>query len=114
MKETLDPVEHDVIEGRAAGLATAAAPADVGEAAVYGRMAPSSFKRRRQVDPERRSEPPDVACFELGANQLFYVSMPSAPQRAQDTCRQGRPASFGLPQNKQREVIWQLRSDASH
>ena len=112
--ETLDPVEHDVVEGRVADLATAAAPADVGEAAVCGRMAPASFRRRRQVDPERRSEPPDLACFELGANQLVYASMPSAPQRAQDTCRQGRPASFRLLQNKQREVIWQLKSDASH
>ena len=42
--ETLDPVEHDVVEGRVADLATAAAPADVGEAAVCGRMAPASFK----------------------------------------------------------------------
>jgi hypothetical protein len=111
--ETLIPVEHDVIEGRVADLATAAAPADVGEAAVCGRMAPASFRSRRQVDPERRSEPPDLACFELGENLLVYASIPSAPQRAQDTCRQGRPASLRLLQNKQREVIWQLKSDAS-
>ena len=32
--KTLDPVEHDVVEGRVADLATAAAPVDVGEAAV--------------------------------------------------------------------------------
>ena len=111
--ETLDPVEHDVVEGRVADLATAAAPADVGEAAVCGRMAPASFSCRRQVDAERSSEPQDMACFELGANQLVYASTPSAPQRAQDACRQGRPASFRLLQNKQREVIWQLRSDVS-
>ena len=42
--ETLDPVEHDVVEGRVADLATAAAPVDVGEAAVCGRMAPAAFK----------------------------------------------------------------------
>ena len=111
--ETLDTVEHDVVEGRVADLATAAAPADVGEAAVCGKMAPASFTHRRQVDPERRSEPPGLACFELGANQLVYASMPSAPQLAQDACRQERPASLGLLQNKQREVIWQLKSDAS-
>jgi hypothetical protein len=112
--ETLDPVEHDVVEGRVAVVATAAAEAEVGEAAVCGKLAPASFRRRRQADPERHAEPPDLACFELGANQLVYASMPSAPQRAQDTCRQGRPASFRMLQHKQKEVIWQLKSDASH
>jgi hypothetical protein len=111
--EILDPVEHDIVEGRVADLATAAAPADVGEAAVCGKMAPASFRRRRQVDAERNLGSQNLACFELSANQLVYASMPSAPQRAQDTCRQGRPASFRLLQNKQREVIWQLKSDAS-
>ena len=111
--ETLDPVEHDVVEGRVADLATAAAPAYVGEAAVCGKRAPVSFRRRRQVDPERRSEPPDLACFELGADQFVYASTPSEPQRVQDTCRQGHGASFRLLQNKQREVLWQLRSDVS-
>jgi len=111
--ETLDPVEHDVVEGRVADLATAAAPADVGEAAVCGRIAPASFKCRRQVDPERRSEPPDLACFVLGANQLVYASTPCAPQRAQNIGRQGRLPSFKLLHDKQREVIWQLKSDAS-
>jgi hypothetical protein len=110
--ETLDPVEHDVVEGRVADLATAAAPADVGGAAVCGRMAPAAFRRRRQVDPERRSEPPDLACFELGANQLVYASSPCAPQRAQHIDRQGL-SPFKLLQNKQREVLWQLKSDAS-
>jgi hypothetical protein len=112
--ETLDTVEHDVVEGRVADLATAAAPADVGEAAVCGKMAPTSFTHRRQVDPERRSEPPDLACFELGANQLVYASTPCAPQRAQNIGRQGRLPSFKLLHDKQREVLWQLRSDASH
>jgi hypothetical protein len=111
--ETLDPVEHDVVEGRVADMATAAAPAYGGEAAVCGRIAPASFKSRRQVDTERRSEPQDVACFELSANQLVYASAPSAPQRAQDTCRQGRLAYFNLLHNKQKEAIWQLRSDVS-
>jgi hypothetical protein len=111
--ETLDTVEHDVIEGRVADLATAAAPANVGEAAVCGRMTPASFKRRRQVDPERRSESPDLACFELGANQLVYASTPCAPQRAQHIGWQERQPSFKLLHDKQREVIWQLKSDAS-
>jgi hypothetical protein len=112
--ETLDPVEHDVVEGRVVDLATAATPADVGEAAVCGRRAPTAFRHRRQMDAECNLEPQNMACFELSANQLVYASTPSAPQRVEDACRQGRPASFGLLQNKQRETIWQLKSDASH
>jgi hypothetical protein len=111
--KTLDPVEHDVIEGRVADLATTATPADIGVAAVYGRMAPAAFRCRRQVDTERSQEAPTVACFELGANQLVYVNAPSTPQRAPDACRKGLQASFKLLQNKQREVIWQLKSDVS-
>ena len=109
--ETLDPVEHDVIEGRVADMATAAAPVGIGEAAVCGRVAPAAFSRRRQADTERSRESSTVACFELGANQLTYVS---APQPTQDPCRPGRLACFRQLQNKQREVIWQLKSDASH
>ena len=112
--ETLDTVEHDVVEGRVADLATAASPISLGEAAGCGRVAPAAFRCRRQVDTECNSEPPNMACFELSANRLVYASTPSAPQRAQDTGRQGRPASFRLLHNKQREVIWQLKSDASH
>jgi hypothetical protein len=112
--ETLNPVEHDVVEGRVADLATAAAPADVGEAAVVGRIAPASFSCRRPVEVERRLESQDIACFVLGANQLVYASTPPASQRAQAPCRPGRLACFRLLQNKQREVIWQLKSDASH
>ena len=82
--ETLDPVEHDVVEGRVADLATAAAPADVGGAVVCGRRAPAAFRCRRQVDTERNLEPQNMACFELGANHLVYASKSSAPQRAQD------------------------------
>jgi len=112
--ETLVPVEHDVVEGRVGHLAPAASPSDIGEAAGGGRVAPAAFRCRRQVDTEHALEPQNMACFELGANQFVYASTPSAPQRAQDTCRQGRPASFSLLQHKQREVIWQLKSDASH
>jgi hypothetical protein len=111
--EILDPVEHDVVEGCVARLTPADSPSDIGESAGCGRIAPAAFRCRRQVDNERNLEPPNMACFELSANQLVYASTPSAPQRAQDTCRQGRPASFGLLQNKQREVIWQLRLDVS-
>jgi hypothetical protein len=111
--ETLDPVEHDVVEGRVADLATAAAPVDVGVAAVISKMSPASFGYVRQVGAERRAEAQSVACFELGANQFVYASAPSAPSRAQDAYRQERPASFRPLQHKQREVIWQLRSDAS-
>jgi hypothetical protein len=111
--ETLDPVEHDVVEGRVADLATAAAPADVGEAAVCGKMAPASFSCRRPVDAERRSESQNVACFVIGANQLIYASTPCAQQRAPNIGRQGRLPSFKLLHDKQREVLWQLRSDAS-
>ena len=108
--ETLDPVEHDVVEVRVADLATVATPADVGEAAVCGRIAPASFSCRRPVDAERRSESQNIACFVLGANQLIYAS---TPQRAQDACRPGRLACIRPLLNKQREVIWQLKSDAS-
>jgi hypothetical protein len=112
--ETLDPIKHDVVEGRVAHVATAAAPADVGGTAVGGRIAPASFScRHRHVDPERRSESPERACFELGLNQLVYASTPSAPQRAQHIGRQGRLSPFTLLHDKQREVIWQLKSDAS-
>jgi hypothetical protein len=111
--ETLDPVEHDVVEGRVADLATVAPPADVGEAAVISKVSPASFGYVRQVGAERRTEAQGVAYFELGADQFVYASTPSALQRAQDTCRPGRPASFGLLQHKQRKVIWQLKSDAS-
>ena len=110
--ETLDPVEHDVVEGRVADLATAAAPVDVGMAAVISKMSPASFGYVRQVGAEHRAQAQSVACFELGANQFVYASVPSAP-RAQDTYQQGRPASFRPLQHKQREAIWQLRSDAS-
>jgi hypothetical protein len=51
--ETLDTVEHDVIEGRVADLATAAAPVGIGESAVCGRMEPAAFSHRRQADTER-------------------------------------------------------------
>ena len=112
--EILDPVENDVVEGCVAHLAPAALPISLGEAAGCGRIAPATFRCRRQVDTERNSEPQNMACFELGANQFVYASVRSAPQRAQNTCRQGRPAFFRLLQNKQREVIWQLKSDASH
>ena len=111
--KTLDPVEHDVIEGRVADLATAATPAEISVAAAFGRMAPAAFRCRRQVDTERSQESPTVACFELGANQLVYVNAPSAPQRAPESCRKGLQTSFKLLQNKQREAIWQLRSDVS-
>jgi hypothetical protein len=111
--ETLVPVEHDVVEGRVADLVPAASPTSLGEAAGGGRTVPAAFRCHRQVDAERNLGPQNLACFELGANPLVYASTPSAPQRAQDTCRQGRPASFRLLQNKQREVIWQLKSDAS-
>ena len=76
--ETLDPVEHDVVEGRVADLATAAAPVGIGEAAVCGRMEPASFSRRRQADAERSRKSSTVACFELGASQLIYASTPPA------------------------------------
>jgi hypothetical protein len=110
--ETLDPVQHDVVEGRVADLTPAATPVAIGEAAG-ARMAPAAFKCRRQVDAERTMETPGMACFELSPNQLVYASVPSAPHRAQDACQQGRPATFRLLQSKQREVIWQLRSDVS-
>ena len=110
--KTLDPVEHDVVEGRVADLATAAAPIDVGMAAVISKVSPASFGYVRQVGGERRTEAQSVACFELAADQFVYASTPSEPQRVQDACRQGHGASFRLLQNKQREVLWQLRSDA--
>jgi hypothetical protein len=111
--ETLDPVEHDVIEGRVADLATAAAPVAIGEAAICGRVAPTSFKCRRQVDAERSMEAPGAASFELGPHQLVYTSAPSEPQRAPGTYYRGLQATFRVLQNKQREVIWQLKSDVS-
>jgi hypothetical protein len=111
--KTLNPVEHDVIEGRVANLTPAAAPADVGAAAGCGRVAPSALSRRRQADTERHPVSSNVACFEIGADQLVYTSTRFASRHAQDTGRQGRLPSFKLLHDKQREVIWQLRSDVS-
>jgi hypothetical protein len=111
--ETLDPVEHDVVEGRVADLATAATPVAIGEAAICGRMAPTSFKCRRQVDAEQSMAAPGMACFELGPHQIVYASTPSEPHRAPRTYYKGPQATFRLLQNKQREVICQLRSDVS-
>ena len=111
--ETLDPVENDVVEGRIADLATAAAPAVVGEAAVCGRMAPSSFRSRRQVDPGRRAEPPDLACFELSASRLVYASTSYTPLHTPTISRQGCRTNFRVLQEKQREAIWQLKSVVS-
>jgi len=114
--KTFDPAENDVIEGCVAHLVPAASPISLGEAAGCGRVAPAAFRYWRPVDTEHALEPQNMACFELGANQLVYASTPSAPQRAQHACRQEPlgTVQFRLLQNKQREVIWQLRLDASH
>jgi hypothetical protein len=116
--ETLDPVEHDVvehdvIEGRVADLATAAAPVAIGEAAIYGRVALTSFKGRRQVDAERSMEASGAASFELGSHRVVYTSAPPELHLAPAPYHKGLQATFKLLQNKQREVIWQLRSDVS-
>ena len=111
--ETLDPVESDVAEDRATDRMSADSPVDVGGAVGAGRMAPTAFRCRRQMDIERESGSHTVACFELSANSLVYAVAPTAPPRPRDACRQGRLLSLGQLQQKQREVVWQLRLDAS-
>jgi hypothetical protein len=111
--KTLDPIEHDVVEDRAADGVPAASPIDIGEAAGIGRLAPASFRYRRPVDAEHSAGSLIVASFELSAHKLVYSTAPSTPLRALIPCHKGILASCGFLQQKQREVIWQLRLDVS-
>ena len=111
--ETLDPIAHDVVECRVADSVPGASPVDAGEYPGAGRLAPASFRYRRRVGTQRRPGSLTVARFELSAHQCIYAFAPSAPLRARDACRKRLLVSFELLQNKQREVIWQLRLDAS-